>query len=752
MPLDPVIAALYKKAGLQKPITDPVKRREQAEQLDAAAYAEYGTPGPTVRTTEVTVPVAGYPDVRLRLHFPDSDGPHPAYLVFFGGAFRQGGIDYASNVGAYSARTVDADVVTVAVDYALAPEHKWPAAVEQGYAALEWLVEHGAEHGIDPSRIAIGGQSSGGNIAACVCLVNRDRANHPLRLQLLEVPSLDLTRGSIDVRPARELHIPVFLMKRGLVGVVKDYFDDYRRQGFEPYASPLRAPSVAGLHPHRRVRRAARRRREVRGEAAGGGRGGQRGALPRALARGRRLHQGPPRRAALGAGCHRDPADPARLITTAPTTKGTTTMSQPTSPPPVTVAPGIPADAPGPKQGRWFLPTFVLAWFGVNLALGTIGGASIPKALAFLDDGAKDTNLAIIAGVGGIVVMIITPLFGRLSDRTRSAFGMRRPWMLGGVIVGVLGVAGLAFSPSLPVMVLSWAVVQIGFGATNMAQHALLADQVPTRIRARVAAATGVSGGIATILGAAIVASLPNDERATWFLVPGLVGALFAVVLVLGLRDRVRTEPAEPLSLRAILSTYWLSPARYRDFAWAWACRLLVTMSIVSVSLYLLFFIIDRLGIPKEQASGVQAQALLFFFVGNVVMTLLFGWISDRTGKRKIIVFASCLVTCAGLLLAILAPDTLTFMLAIAIVGAGQGAYISVDVALMTEVLPDFENAGKDLGIVALAYQLPQLLVPIIAVPVLAIGGGGNYTALYLVAIGLSLLGGLAVLPIRKVN
>ena len=251
MPLDPLIAELYKKQARarQKPTKDPVKRRELAEAADAAAYAAYGVPGPAVRTTEVMVPVEDYPDVRLRLHYPETDGPHPAYLVFFGGAFRQGGIDYPSNIGAYSARTIDADVVTVAVDYALAPENKWPAAVEQGYAALEWLVEHGAEHGIDTSRIAIGGQSSGGNIAACVCLVNRDRAGHPVRLQLLEVPSLDLTRGSIDTAPARELHIPTFLLKRGLVDVVRDYFDDYRRQGFEKYASPLRAKSLIDLPP-----------------------------------------------------------------------------------------------------------------------------------------------------------------------------------------------------------------------------------------------------------------------------------------------------------------------------------------------------------------------------------------------------------------------------------------------------------------------------------------------------------------------
>ncbi len=408
--------------------------------------------------------------------------------------------------------------------------------------------------------------------------------------------------------------------------------------------------------------------------------------------------------------------------------------------------------APGPKQSKLFLPMFVLSWFGITLALGTLGGAAIPKALAFLDDSAKNDNLALIAGLGGVVLMIITPLFGRLSDRTRSRFGMRRPWMLGGTIIGIFGVVGLAFSTTVWLMAVSWCVVQIGFGATNMAQHALLADQIPRRIRARVAAATGVSGGIATIIGAQIVASLPNDERATWFLVPGAIGAVLSLGLVFALRDIVRTAPATPLSAREILSSYWLNPTRYRDFAWAWFCRLFVTMSIVSVSLYLLFFIIDSLGIPKEQASGVLAQALLFFFIGNVGMTVLFGWISDRTGRRKPIIFFSCLVTCIGLALAIISTDTMTFLLAIAVVGAGQGAFISVDVALMTEVLPSFENAGKDLGIVALAYQLPQLLVPIIAVPVLAIGGGNNYHALYLTAIILSFLGALAVLPIRRVR
>jgi MFS family permease len=175
-------------------------------------------------------------------------------------------------------------------------------------------------------------------------------------------------------------------------------------------------------------------------------------------------------------------------------------------------------------------------------------------------------------------------------------------------------------------------------------------------------------------------------------------------------------------------------------------------MSIVSVSIYLLFFIIDQLGIPKEQASGVQANALIIFTVGNIVMTVLFGWISDRTGRRKPIVLVSSLLSAVGLGVAIISPDVTVFLVGIFIVGAAQGAYVSVDIALMTEVLPSFDEAGKDLGIVSLSYQLPQLLVPIVAVPLLALGGGENYHALYLAAIVFAVLGGLAVLPIRSVR
>lgn len=416
------------------------------------------------------------------------------------------------------------------------------------------------------------------------------------------------------------------------------------------------------------------------------------------------------------------------------------------------VAEASPDEVPGAPQSRWFLTAFIAAWFGLSLVGGTIGGASIPKLFAFLDDANKGTYLSIVAAIGGIAVIVTTPLWGRLSDRTMSRWGKRRPWILFGSLVGLAGVLVLAWAGSLWVVVIGWVIGQAGYGAANAAVHALLADQIPTRIRARVAAAASASGGIALIAGALLIAELPNDQQWTWFVVPGVIGTAFSLVLFFGLRDIVRTDRPAPWRWSDVLSTYWLSPRRYPDFFWAFWCRLLVTMSIVSVSTYLLFFIIDHLGVPKEEASGVQALTLIMFTIGNIAMTLLFGWISDATGRRKPIVWISCLLSAAGLIIAIIAPDITVFYIGIVIVGAAQGAFVSVDIALMTEVLPSFADAGKDLGIVSLSYQVPQLLVPITALPLLAIGGGENYTALYIAAIVYGVLGGLAVLPIRSVK
>jgi acetyl esterase len=225
-----------------------VKHRRAALAWDRKELETVGTAGPDVRITEHDVPVEGYPSVRVRIYHPDSDpaGPVPGWLTFFGGAFRIGGIDYPTTDAANRRRAVDAGVAMVAVDYALAPEHRFPTQIEQAHAALVWLHDNAARLGVDPDRIGVAGTSAGASIAAALTIANRDRRPVPVRLQLLEVPVTDLTGRHLDLRATRALGIPSLIALRELRSVARTYLAR-ASDAKNPLASPLRAGSHAGL-------------------------------------------------------------------------------------------------------------------------------------------------------------------------------------------------------------------------------------------------------------------------------------------------------------------------------------------------------------------------------------------------------------------------------------------------------------------------------------------------------------------------
>ncbi|GAA1941351.1 alpha/beta hydrolase [Microbacterium aoyamense] len=237
------------KAAKPSKLSPRERHRRAALAWDRTELETVGTPPPDVPTEEHSVPVDGYPDVVMRLYRPrELVSPAAAVLSFFGGAFRIGGVDFPTTDAAYRRRAVEAGVIVVAVRYALAPEHRYPTQIEQGYAALDWLHAHADELGVDPARIAVQGTSAGAAIAAAVTLVNRDRARHPLRLQLLEVPVLDLTARHLDLRPTWAMGIPAVVALRELRSVARTYLPDASR-ATDAYASPLRAPNHEGLPP-----------------------------------------------------------------------------------------------------------------------------------------------------------------------------------------------------------------------------------------------------------------------------------------------------------------------------------------------------------------------------------------------------------------------------------------------------------------------------------------------------------------------
>jgi acetyl esterase len=249
MPIDALLLAAHAELGVTPPAetADPRVRRQRALEYDQAVYPRLGVPGPDLPVRDHVVPVDGYPDVTVRLFHPREPVPGttlPVCLFFFGGAWRQGGLHHPSVAAMCALRAARADVVVAAVSYALAPEHPYPAALEQGYAALEWLVREADSLGVDRNRIALSGQSSGGNLVAALTHLNRDRARHPIALQILEVPMLDLTLQHFD-RDAMPLSDEEWA---GIERVVGDYVPDPGNR-LLPTVSPLLAGNFEDLPP-----------------------------------------------------------------------------------------------------------------------------------------------------------------------------------------------------------------------------------------------------------------------------------------------------------------------------------------------------------------------------------------------------------------------------------------------------------------------------------------------------------------------
>jgi acetyl esterase len=194
LPVHPQIKlALEALAKANLPSIQTLTAPKAREVMNAMSKARGGQPAPVARTEDCKIPGL-HGDVPVRIHWPKAKGPHPVFVYFHGGGFVIGDIDTHDTI----ARNMcgGADVVVVSVDYRLAPEHKFPAAAEDAWAAYQWVRSAPSGLDIDPQRIAVGGDSAGANLAAVVALMARDAGHDNIRLQLLVYPVVDFAMTS----------------------------------------------------------------------------------------------------------------------------------------------------------------------------------------------------------------------------------------------------------------------------------------------------------------------------------------------------------------------------------------------------------------------------------------------------------------------------------------------------------------------------------------------------------------------------
>ena len=409
---------------------------------------------------------------------------------------------------------------------------------------------------------------------------------------------------------------------------------------------------------------------------------------------------------------------------------------------------GLPVER---RVGWRFISLYTLSYMGTVLVL--IAPLLVTLALkvnSLVGIEQAPNSLALVTGIGALLAMIGNPFFGRMSDRTSSPLGMRRPWMIIGLLGGTLGVLVVAVAPSIPVVLVGWCIAQLFFNALLAAQVAVLPDQVPVGQRGQVSGVLGVCLPIASVSGTFLVQLFTGNELAM-FGIPCAIGGFFILIFAITLKDRRLDEADKPAwSLREFAGTFYVNPRKSPDFAWAFASRFMFVLAYAFLTIYQAYYLLDKIGssegdVPQQIFLGTLVQACAI-----ISASLIGGRLSDRTGRRKVFVLTAAIVYGLAMFLIAVASNFNGFLVGMAIGGLGFGMYLAVDLALVADLLPEKDKA-KDLGVMNIAGALPYSVAPAIA-PVILTIGHGSYSVLYAVAGVSAIIGAVAILPVKRVR
>ncbi len=394
----------------------------------------------------------------------------------------------------------------------------------------------------------------------------------------------------------------------------------------------------------------------------------------------------------------------------------------------------------------------VMAQLGLWMAFFTPIQQLLPRQVEAIDAGHKETMLALVTGLGALAAVIVNPVAGALSDRTAPlvlgrALGRRHAWTLGGALLGGAALALLSRQHTIAGVALAWVLAQTCLNAMLASLTAAVPDRVPVAQRGEISGWIGIPSVLGVVVGVALVTTVVTDIG-DGYLTVALAVALFALPFTLTTPDDpLPRRHRAPWGLLPILKQMWVSPREHPDFAWAWITRFLVQLGNALGTLYLFYFLKDR--VHHGDPAGALLILILVYSVGLVATTVVAGHWSDRTGRRRSFVMWSGIVMAVAALLLAVWPTWLGAIIAAVVLGMGFGVYLSVDAALITQVLPTAAERAKDLGVINIANSAPQVLGPALAGPIVAYLGG--YPALYGLTAAVTVLGSILVRNIRSV-
>ena len=269
-------------------------------------------------------------------------------------------------------------------------------------------------------------------------------------------------------------------------------------------------------------------------------------------------------------------------------------------------------EKPTEPKSAAFVLALGFAQFGLFVALlGPVIVSMALKVNTVLTNPTERTSaLGLVLGVGAIAAFLGNALFGRLSDRTTSRFGRRRPWLIGGSLVMAAALLLISQAQSVPVLAVGWFIAQLGANAAFAPFIATMADQLPDKQYAKASAMVGVMQNVG-VLGASQIASHMTGNMLGLFMVPAAVGVAGMVIYALVLDDPVLEEKPARLDWRTFAGTFWTNPFRNPDFGFAWWSRFLIILSSFLFTTFRLNFLVDRVGLrtPRPPARSPPASS-----------------------------------------------------------------------------------------------------------------------------------------------
>lgn len=364
-------------------------------------------------------------------------------------------------------------------------------------------------------------------------------------------------------------------------------------------------------------------------------------------------------------------------------------------------------------------------WAAMNFVLGALLMILLPgqirEMVSVQESGGK---LGLLVSVGAIPALVVPLIVGPISDRCRSTLGRRRPFILWGILVAIVGLAILylgGVERQYMLFLAGFFVLQIGLNVAMAAYSGFIPDLVPISQRGLASGYMAIMSQAGTLVGVVLTGILAQER----LYVPAY--GVLAGILVAGLYVTLRwvhetpLREAQPrLNWVEHFKSLWIDPRESPDFAWVWLTRALVMLGFYALLPFLPFYLADVIRV--EDWESVFGKLIGLVLVGSALSAIVGGRLSDRVGRKRIVYLANGLMAlmCLGFAFC----NTLEQVIGVAIVfGLGYGAYISVDWALGTDVLPKAEDAAKDMAVWHVSMTLPQSIAALPAGMLLAAFG-----------------------------